>query len=273
LGDCALALPPLNVALARALVSRTRVSHLLGGTRELPAANLDALYQALVAVSQLLADIPEIAQLHIKPLFITDEGVNAGQAQIQLSAQAPAGAANFCIRPYPSQLEETVQWQGQTLCLRPIRPEDESLHMAFLQSLQAEDVRMRVFFSKRRMERSELARLVQIDYAREMAFVALTQDADGLPQTVGVVRSMTDPDNQQAEFAVIVRSDLKGSGLGRLLMEKLIRYLRAQGTQRLVANVLKHNERMLKMAATLGFQIDPQAQKNEDMKSIFLALT
>ena len=132
---------------------------------------------------------------------------------------------------------------------------------------------MRVFYSKRTMERSALARLVQIDYAREMAFVALAAGPDGQPQTLGVVRAMTDPDNIEAEFGVIVRSELKGSGLGLLLMRKLIDYLRSQGTVRLVATVLDYNERMLKLARELGFIEDPLRKDGEGTKGIVLPLT
>ncbi len=273
LADRAVALPPLNAPLARALVSRTRVSRLLAGWRDTPAADEAALHRVLVAVSQLLAEIPEIAELDINPLIVNFEGAIALDARIRLSAQVPAGAEHFAIRPYPAQLEETVQWQGRNLFLRPIRPEDEALHMAFLQQLDPEDVRMRVFYSKRTMERSELARLVQIDYAREMAFVAIGNGPDGQAQTLGVVRAMTDPDNLEAEFGVIVRSELKGSGLGLLLMQKLIAYQRAQGTQRLVATVLDYNERMLKLAKELGFEEDPARDDDAGTKGIFLSLT
>jgi acetyltransferase len=272
MADRAVALPPLNVPLARALVSRTRVSRLLAGWRDTPAVDEAALHGVLVAVSQLLAEIPEIAELDINPLIVNFEGAVALDARIRLSAKAPAGANHFAIRPYPAQLEETVQWQGRTLLLRPIRPEDEALHAEFLQHLDPEDVRMRVFYSKRTMERSELARLVQIDYAREMAFVAQASGPDGQPQTLGVVRAITDPDNVAAEFGVIVRSDLKGGGLGRLMMQKLIAYLRAQGTQRLVATVLEGNERMLKLAKELGFEEDPSHELGDDTKEIFLPL-
>ena len=273
MADRAVALPPLNVPLARALVSRTRVARLLAGWRDTPAVDEAALYGVLVAVSQLLAEIPEIAELDINPLIVNFEGAMALDARIRLSAKAPAGANNFAIRPYPVQLEETVQWQGRTLCLRPIRPEDEALHMEFLQHLDPEDVRMRVFYSKRAMERSELARLVQIDYAREMVFVALAPGPDGQLQTQGVVRAMADPDNIAAEFGVIVRSELKGSGLGRLLMQKMIAYLRTQGTQRLVASVLDYNERMLKLAKELGFEEVPAKKAGADTKDICLSLT
>ncbi|MHB8948873.1 MAG: bifunctional acetate--CoA ligase family protein/GNAT family N-acetyltransferase [Rhodoferax sp.] len=272
--DRAVALPPLNVPLAKALVSRTRVARLLAGWRDTPAADEAALHQVLVAVSQLLAEVPEIAELDINPLIVNFEGAMALDARIRLSAQAPGGANNFAIRPYPAQLEETVQWQGRALLLRPIRPEDEASHMDFLQQLDPEDIRMRVFYSRRSIERSELARLVQIDYAREMAFVAQAPGPDGQLQTLGVARAMVDPDNVDAEFGVIVRSELKGTGLGRLLMDKLVAYLRAQGTQRLVATVLDHNERMLKMARDMGFQEDPtKKDSGEGTKGIFLPLT
>jgi acyl-CoA synthetase (NDP forming)/RimJ/RimL family protein N-acetyltransferase len=273
MADRAVALPPLNVPLVKALVARTRVSRLLAGWGDTPAVDEAALHGVLLAISQLLAEIPEIAELEINPLLVNFEGAWAGDAHIRLSAARPAGAGNFAIRPYPAHLEETVQWQGQNLLLRPIRPEDEALHMEFLQSLAPQDIRMRVFYSRRSMERSELARLVQIDYAREMVFIAVTSAPDGHAQTLGVVRAMTDPDNVSAEFGVIVRSELKGAGLGRLLMHKLIAYLRTQGTARLVATVLDQNDRMLKLAKVLGFEEVPCTNSGEDTHEIVLTLT
>ena len=256
IADLAVALPPLNLPLARALVQRTRVCKLLQGFRGTPSVDLDALYGVLVAVSRLLADVPQIAELEINPLLADHEGVLALDAHIRLSAAAPAGALNFAIRPYPSDLVETFEWKGRPLTLRPIRPEDEAQHLAFLGQLSPEDIRMRVFYSRRSIERSELARLTQIDYAREMAFVAVApdpQDEQGAEQTLGVVRAVADPDNIAAEFGVIIRSDLKGGGLGRILMDKLIRYARANGTQRLVGTVIAENQPMLELARDLGF--------------------
>lgn len=273
LADRAVALPPLNVPLAKALVARTRVSRLLAGWRDTPAVDEASVYQVLVALSQLIAEIPEIAELDINPLIVNFEGAVALDARIRLSAQGPAGAKNFAIRPYPADLEEQVEWQGRQVCLRPIRPEDEALHTEFLQALSPEDIRMRVFYSKRTMERSELARLVQIDYAREMAFVAVAAGADGHPQTLGVARALSDPDNVEAEFGVIVRSELKGGGLGQILMRKLVAYQKSQGTVRLVANVLDYNDRMLHLAQELGFQ-EASSELNEDgTKCITLQLT
>ncbi|MBH1963917.1 MAG: bifunctional acetate--CoA ligase family protein/GNAT family N-acetyltransferase [Comamonadaceae bacterium] len=251
--DSAMALPPLNAPLARALIERTRVSKLLAGYRDVPRVDMDAIVATLQAVSQLLADVPEIAELDINPLIVNHTGAIALDARVRVSAKAPAGSAHFAIQPYPEKLIETMVWQGKALTLRPIRPEDESQHRAFLQSLDPDDIRMRVFYSRRTMERSELARLVQIDYTREMAFVATVTESDGTEKTLGVARAQADPDNIGAEFGIILRPALKGTGLGRILMDKLIGYQRSVGTRSLTATVLTENQRMRQLAQALGF--------------------
>lgn len=255
--DSAMALPPLNAPLARALIGRTRVARLLAGYRDVPAADLDSVVDTLMAVSQLLADVPEVAELDINPLVVDDQGAVALDARVRVSAKCPAGAAHFAIQPYPAQLGEQLDWQGRHLTLRPIRPEDEPLHRAFIDALDPEDLRMRFFHSWRIVERRELARLVQVDYTREMAFIATARDAEGQEQTLGVARAVTDPDNVNADFGIILRPELKGSGLGPLLMDKLIRYQRGVGTENLVAMVLAENERMRKLARSLGFSETP----------------
>jgi acetyltransferase len=268
--DRALALPPLNRPLARALVERTRVARLLKGFRDTPAVDMDALLAALTAVSQLLAEVPQLAELDINPLLADADGVIALDARVRASAAAPAGAAHFAIRPYPRELAETWDWQGRVVTMRPIRPEDEAQHRAFLERLDPEDIRMRVFYSRRSIEHSELARLTQIDYEREMAFIATAPTADGGEETLGVARAIADPDNVEAEFGIVVRSDLKGSGLGLRLMHKLIDYQQARGTQRLMAVVLSENGRMLELARDLGFSIGPRGV--DDTREIVLAL-
>jgi acetyltransferase len=257
LADRAVALPPLNEPLARALVARTRVARLLRGFRDTPPADEASVRTVLMAVSQLLADVPQIAELDINPLIVDAKGAIALDARIRLSVKAPAGALNFAIRPYPAHLTRTLDWHGRSLTLRPIRPEDEQQHLEFLGHLDPEDVRLRVFYSRRSIERTELARLTQIDYAREMAFIAVAPDADGRDQTLGVVRAIADPDNVEAEFGIIVRSELKGEGLGELLLQQMVEYLREHGTQRLVATVLSENTRMLQLARDLGFTESP----------------
>jgi acetyltransferase len=256
LADRAIGLPPLNTPLALAMIQQTRVARLLKGWRDVPAADLNAVVAVLQALSDLLALEPRIAEIDINPLLADAQGVIALDARVRVSVAAPGGATHFAITPYPSELSETWVWLGRQLTVRPIRPEDEAQHLAFLQQLDPDDVRLRVFYSRRSIEHSELARLTQIDYSREMAFIAVAVNAQGAQETLAVVRAVADPDNEAAEFGVIVRSDLKGGGLGERLMQKLIAYQRRQGSLRLVASVLADNTRMLQLARRLGFDIN-----------------
>jgi acetyltransferase len=259
--DRAVALPPLNMNLARDLVSRTRVFNLLRGFRDRPPANLDAICLSLMQVSQLIIDFPEIVELDINPLFADAEGVLALDARMKVLPATLPGTQRLAIRPYPKDLEETIRLpDDREVLLRPIRPEDEPEHRRFISKLSNEDKRFRFFNMVRELPHSEMARLTQIDYAREMAFIATApaqpgqSETPGESETLGVVRAISDPNNEQAEFAVVVRSDLKGLGLGRTLTEKLIRYCRARGTKVMVGQVLTDNVRMLRLAGQLGFE-------------------
>jgi acetyltransferase len=260
-GDRAVALPPLNAALARELVSRTRIARLLAGYRDRPPADLDAICRVLVAVSQMVIDLPEMAELDINPLLADEHGVIALDARVRLAKrEGLRGEARLAIRPYPRELEETLAWNDGQMLVRPIRPDDGDRHRTFLQKLDPEDIRMRVFSSRREIAPSEVARLTQIDYEREMAFIATIAGADGQQETIGTVRAVTDADNASAEFGIIVRSDLKGQSLGLLLMHKMIRYCRERGTGELVGDVLRENAAMLKLARALGFETAPGSE-------------
>jgi RimJ/RimL family protein N-acetyltransferase len=165
----------------------------------------------------------------------------------------------LAIRPYPQELEETVQWLGQPMCLRPIRPEDGEAHLQFFQALDPIDVRFRIFIHMRELQPSQLARMTQIDYDREMAFIAVRKRADGSEETLGVVRAVADPDNINAEFAIIIRSDLKNLGLGQLLMAKLITYFQQRGTRAIVGEALSENHALIDLTKNLGFEVHSQA--------------
>jgi acetyltransferase len=270
--DRALALPPLNAPLARSLVARTRVARLLDGWRDVPAVDREALHGVLIALAQLLAEEPRIAELDINPLLADASGVIALDARVRVDGAAPGGAARFAIRPYPQELVEHFQWQGRQATLRPIRPEDEAQHLAFLERIEPVDIRMRLFYTRRTIERSELARLTQIDYEREMAFLVTAPLEGGVgEETLGVVRAMVDPDNIEAEFGILIRSDTKGRGLGRRLMNKLIAFLRGRGTLRLTATVLSENTAMLALADKLGFRVS-KTQPDPSARHIELAL-
>ena len=261
--DRAVALPPLNMALARELVSRTRVAKLLAGYRDRPAADLEAIQRTLIRVAQLIADLPEIAELDINPLLADAEGVIALDARLKIAPASAVGTERLAIRPYPRELEETMEFDGGEVVVRPIRPEDEPAHRVLFTKLNRADVRFRFFGALREPVHSELARFTQIDYEREMAFIAARNDQTGVPETLGVARVVADPDNIAAEFAVVIRSDLKGRGLGTALLEKLIRYCRNRGTQRIIGQVLVGNTAMLRLAERLGFAATPHPEDGE----------
>ena len=252
--DHALALPPLNAALALDLISRTRVARLLAGYRNKPAANLDAVCRLLIQVGQLVAEVPEIIELDMNPVLADASGVIVLDARVKVAAQALRHPHDrLAIRPYPHELEQTINWMGASLVLRPIRPEDGPEHQRFFDALDPVDVRFRAFIRMRELQPAQLARLTQIDYDREMAFIAVRKRADGSDETLGVVRAVADPDNMDAEFDIIVRSDLKGLGLGQLLMQKLVDYFRRRGTARLVGEALPENRALLELARGFDF--------------------
>ena len=266
LADHAIALPPLNQVLAREMIGRTRIARLLDGYRNLPACDQDAICNTLIRVGHLIADIPHIFELDINPLLADSKGAIALDSHIRLTPIAVRNRAcvldaaskrveRLAIRPYPQELEEWIDWRGEKILLRPIRPEDGPQHLIFFNSLDHEDLRYRTFSSMRELPLSHLARLTQIDYDREMAFIACRGLPDGSNETLGVVRAVTDPDNHDAEFGIIIRSDLKGKGLGYILMKKLIAYFKSHGTQEIVGEALVHNIGVQTMVRNLGFDV------------------
>ena len=260
IADRAVSLPPLNMHLARDMISRTRIWRLLQGYRDRPPVDMDALCLTLVQISQMIVDIPEIAELDINPLLADENGVLALDARIRVASPGADKSRELAIRPYPQELEEPFTLKdGTKVLLRPIRPEDEPEHRDFISRLTPEDIRFRFFGLVREFPHSEIARLTQIDFDREMAFIASAEkpgpDGAMVRETLGVVRTVTDPDNETCEFAVIVRSDLKGQGLGHKMMEKMIAYCRSRGTKTMVGQVMSENHPMLDMVRNLGFHV------------------
>jgi len=251
--DQAVGLPPLNMTLAKELIQRTDIYKYLEGVQ--PESNLDAIKLTLVQLSQLIIDVPEITNLSINPLLADSDGVLALDSQIEIAPYEGRGESRLAIRPYPDYLEETAQSAGGLdILLRPIRPEDETSHREFMNKLSSEDLRMRFFGYVHEFTHSQLAKLTQIDYDREMAFVATTTEEP--PETLGVVRTFFDPDNVYSEFAIVVRTDIKEKGIGKLLMQKMIRFCKQRNTHYLTAYTLRENKAMQHLAKKLGFEVN-----------------
>ncbi len=261
-GDKALGLPPLNLALAHHVLRATRIYKLLEGFRDRPRVDIEAVCSTLVRISQLVIDIGEVMELDINPLYADDLGVIALDARVRVEATGAPAVERLAIRPYPRELEEKITLDdGSSLLLRPIRPEDEPAHREFFLHLSPEDMRFRFFGLLRELPETQLARYTQIDYAREMAFIALGAEEQTAPETLGVVRAIFDPDNERGEFAIIVRSDMKGKGLGHALLDKLVRYCRARGTARLIGKTVTDNQRMIELAKRLGFRVERNGEE------------
>jgi acetyltransferase len=251
LRDIAADLPPLNLPLAHGLIARTRAAATLGRFRDNPPANEGAVAEALVRISQLIVDFPEIAELDLNPLIVDAEGVVAADAWLRLREAGDTGGG-LAISPYPVELTE--HWatrDGERLTVRPIRPEDADQHGAFFSRLSPQDIRFRFFTAMRELSPEQMARLTQIDYDREMAFLAV-REASG--ETVGVARLVCE-DEQNGEFAVIVQGDMKGKGLATHLMRRLIEWARARGLRDIVGQVLADNAPMLAFVRHLGFAV------------------
>jgi acetyltransferase len=196
-----------------------------------------------------------VASIEINPLYADDKGVLALSARVVVAPSQAAGPERLAIRPYPRELEECVSLKdGRKVLLRPIRPEDAPAHLEFIRTLSSEDLRLRFFGVVRTFEFSDMPKFTQIDYDREMAFIA-TRLVDGKPETLGVVRTSTKPDNSSAEFAIIVRSDMKGSGLGSMLFEKMIRYCKSRGTRYLEGQTMPRNKGMIGLAKRFGLAV------------------
>ena len=261
LNDSTLELPPLNMTLARAQIARTRIYRLMQGYRNQPPAKIDAVADVLTRLAQLVADHPTVAELDINPLLADEHGVLALDARLRARASK---ADRFAIRPYPKELEGDAELpDGTSVHLRPIRPEDEPGIVDLVAHQSAEDLRMRFFTSMRGISHELAARLTQIDYDREVAVVAEPAERGTI---LGVARFAADPDNIKAEYAVAVRTDIKGRGLGYLLMTRLIEIAKARGLSEIFGEVLRENGPMLKMCRELGFTVAPHPDEPDVMR-------
>lgn len=260
INDKALALPPLDMTLADDLVKRTRIARRLAGYRNVPAVKPGAVQLTLLKLSQMAIDFPEISELDINPLLADEQGVLALDARLRIARPKKlfAGHTRLAIRPYPTAWQRDVVLQsGLKFQMRPVKPEDEGAIQHLLTHTDAVDLHSRFLGAIKEFPHAFVARLTQLDYARAMAFAAVADDSG---EILGVARLHADSCYRKAEYAVLVRSDMKGRGLGWALMSELIRYAKAEGLVELHGDVLQSNVGMLQMCRALGFLIanDPE---------------
>lgn len=256
INDRALALPPLDLRLAHDLIGQTRVVKVLRKYRDEPAANVDSVALLLVKLSQMSADLPEIRELDLNPVVADEQGVMVIDARVAIApcAQASHAGCNprFAIAPYPKYWERHIRLKaGQEVFIRPVRPEDEELYRAFFESVSAEDLRLRFFAPVKEFSHAFVARLTQIDYARALALCAI--DTDGV--MIGGVRLVKNAEGTAGEYAILLRADYKGQGLGWNLMKLIIEYAEQEGLEAVEGQVMSSNTNMLSMCDQLGFLV------------------
>ncbi|WP_417770707.1 bifunctional acetate--CoA ligase family protein/GNAT family N-acetyltransferase, partial [Stappia sp.] len=257
MGDISIGLPPLDLNLAEAMVRGTRISRLLEGFRNRPAADMHAIALTLVKVAQIAVDIPEIRELDLNPLVADRQGVTVLDARIAIcEARVHPGrspTSRLAIAPYPKEWERDLTLKdGTRVDIHPVRPEDEERYRRFFEKVSPEDLRLRFFAPVKEFSHAFMARLVQLDYSRAMAFAASDPETGDL---LGVVRLHADPDHRTGEYAILVQSSLKGQGLGWALMQMIIDYAAADGIETIKGEVLKENTTMLAMCTALGFSV------------------
>ncbi|RTE64550.1 bifunctional acyl-CoA synthetase/GNAT family N-acetyltransferase [Amphritea opalescens] len=252
LADRQVMLPPLNLSLARRLISTSHMFDVLKESSVQLERDLEQLSDLLIKLSQMVVELPNLKGLEINPLLVNRRGVLAVDVAVSLGEPSV-----LAISPYPEYLSEHISLRksGRKAIVRAIRGEDEPSHLAFYNTLSAESIRLRYFYSRGIPTHQELANWTQIDYDREMAFIvtAPKQNEPGW-ETLGVVRAVTDADNVRAEFSVVIRDDLQGEGLGAVLMQKVIDYCKERGTLMLMGSTLTSNKSMQGLAQKLGFK-------------------
>jgi len=255
--DRSVALPPLNTFIASDLVRRTRVARLLDAFRDRPAVDMKAVLQVLLRVSEMVCELPQIRELDINPLVADEKGVVAVDARVMVEFPgAPSGPyGHMAIHPYPAHLR--VHWQlpdGTDVTIRPIRPEDAESEQTFVRNLSEQSRYFRFMRTLAELTPEMLVRFTQIDYDREMAFLAFVERG-GRETEVGVARYVTNPDGRTCEFAVVIADEWQGRGIATRLMTELMQVARERGLVVIEGEVLAVNARMLQLVKSLGFSV------------------
>lgn len=266
--DRNIGLPPLNRTLAKRLMERTKVYKILKGYRGIPETDMDLLEQLLVCLSHLLEDFPEIEELDMNPVLITDGKPVAVDARISIRPTDINPPYHLVISSYPEQYESTVTTKGgMDVSIRPIKPEDAPLLLDLFENMSPDSRYQRFFTPKQRMSGDMLVRLTQIDYDRQIGLVAIGRDG-GPEKMLGVARVIIGPDQRNAEFSVAVGDPWQGKGIGRTLLERCLEAGRDYGIGTVHGYVLSENRQMLNLGRELGFQ----AELDDDTKTFHLSI-
>jgi acetyltransferase len=234
------------------MIARTRVARLLAGYRDRAPARLEDVASALVSLSDLVIDFPQITELDINPLIADSAGVIALDARIIVTAKT-CTVDRLAIRPYPTELTQTVGFLGPSVVLRAIKPDDATRLLDFAKRTHRDDLRMRFHGTVSLTSPAAATRLSQIDYNREMVFVVQLNDAS----LSGIVRLIFDPNFESAECAIIVRTDMQRRTIGRTLLRAALAYAKSRGARRLWGDVLDENSPILGLSQRLGGRLQP----------------
>lgn len=269
LGDHSVSLPPLNSFLVKDLIKGTHVSKLLGAFRQMPPVDMDALESVLLRVSEMVCELPMLMEMDINPLIVDENGVLAADARVVVEFRPPNSDrySHMAIYPYPTHLVSRLQLaDGMDITIRPIRPEDAELVQDFVRNLSEQSRYFRFMNSVQELSQSMLVRFTQIDYSREMALIAVTEE-QGKEVEIGVARYATNPDGESCEFALAISDSMHGKGLGQKLMSALMDAARSKGLKVIEGEVLKNNSDMLLLMDRLGFIVGNSAE-DDNIKAV-----
>ncbi|MEM3463477.1 MAG: GNAT family N-acetyltransferase [Candidatus Bathyarchaeia archaeon] len=268
--DYAIGLPPLNQTLIKRLIEETKVHHLLNGYRGLPPANMKLLEEILMQFSQLLVDFPQIKEIDINPLWISDKEAYVLDARIvidkDLIFKNVEPHQHLVISPYPKKYETLWRMRdGKTVLLRPIKPEDEPLWLEMFQNFSEESIRFRFFQIIKDTPHEVRVRYCNIDYEREIAIVAELNDG-GRRRILGVVRISLEPDRKKGEIAFIIADPWQGLGLGTKMVDYAIEIAKEMGVETIYAIMLPDNVKAVNLLKNMGFTI--KVQEDGNLKAI-----
>jgi acetyltransferase len=262
--DNRLEFPPLNEQLARQMLQSLKIYPLLTGYRGSKPKNIDKLIEAIIRLSYLAADYPEITELDINPILVSPDDVIALDARIvvdhEILSKPVKEYSHLLLRPYPESLVAPVKLNdGTEVLLRPIKPEDEPMWLELLASCSKESIYLRFRYDFYFDSHEVASQFCFIDYAREIAIVAELEE-NGRKQIIGVGRLIADPDVETMEYAILITDKWQKKELGNIITEFCIEIAKKNGIKRLVAETTKNNKAMIAVFRRLNFKI----QFNED---------